>query len=296
MPARETNITCIAQVTFSLLEGQQRIDFSCSTANYMNRPFPLGPLLANAFMCRIEESPDREGKMPSYYRRYVHDTLTIMLPFLGTQLLNKSTYVETKVCVKPTNTDLLLHYKSHVDVQYKRGLLKTMLDHAFRLFFNWAYFSEECDRLKLLFSGVKYLDKLINSIITRFIAIKAAEQPAPSPTDINGPEPVRAVLPFIDQASANILRTQLRDLSQKINTITQSVVVSQKIERGLKLREFKPPVVNQQYLVCYFECELCDAGYVGFTRRQLHQRVHEHKNVSSSLNVQFDSIRAKVFN
>ena len=75
-----------------------------------------------------------------------------MLPILGTQLLNKHTHVETKVYIKPTDTGLLLHYKSHVDNQYKRRLLKTMLDCAFWLSSNWRYFSEECDRLKLLFS------------------------------------------------------------------------------------------------------------------------------------------------
>ena len=37
-----------------------------------------------------------------------------MLPFLDTRLLNKHTHVETKVYVKPTNTGLLLHCKSHV--------------------------------------------------------------------------------------------------------------------------------------------------------------------------------------
>ena len=115
---------------------------------------PLGLLLANVFMCSIEETLEREGKMPTYYRRYVDDTLTIMpnklsadnflgtlnnchssikftmeiendgmLPFLGTQLLNKSTQIQTKVYVKPTNTGLLLHYKIHVDDRYKRGLL-----------------------------------------------------------------------------------------------------------------------------------------------------------------------------
>ena len=36
-----------------------------------------------------------------------------MLPFLGTQLLNKSTQIQTKVYLKPTNTGLLLQYKSH---------------------------------------------------------------------------------------------------------------------------------------------------------------------------------------
>ena len=132
----------------------------------------LGPLLANVFMCSIEETLECEGKTPTYYRRYVDDTLTIMpdklsadnflvtlnnchssikftmeiendgmLPFLGTQLLNKSTRIQTKIYVKLTNTGLLLHYKSHVDDRYKRGLLKTMLDRAFPLSSNWSYFS-----------------------------------------------------------------------------------------------------------------------------------------------------------
>ena len=39
---------------------------------------PLAPLLANAFMCSIEETLEREGKMPTYYKRFVDDTLTIM--------------------------------------------------------------------------------------------------------------------------------------------------------------------------------------------------------------------------
>ena len=49
------------------------------------------------------------------------------------------------------------------------------------------------------------------------------------------------------------------------------------IERDLKLREAKPPIMKQQCLVYKFQCDLCDAGYVGFTRRHLHQRVKEHK-------------------
>ena len=117
---------------------------------------PLGPLLANVFMSHIEENLEREDKLPSFYRRYVDDTLTIMpnietasnflntlnrahpsvkftmeteyngmLPFLGFQLLNRSPQIETKVYVKPTNSGLLLHYQSHVDNRYKKGLLKS---------------------------------------------------------------------------------------------------------------------------------------------------------------------------
>ena len=215
---------------------------------------PLGPLLANAFMCSIEETLEREGKMPTYYKRFVDDTLTIMpnktsadsfldilnqchssikftmktesnsmLPFLGTQLLNKHTRVETKVYVKPTNTGILLHYKSHVDDRYKRGLLKTMLDRAYRLSSNWHYFCEECDRLKLVFSGLKYPDNLVNSTISRFVATRASDQPVSSPAVSDRLDPIRVVLPFKDQASADIVRAQLKDLSHKIQTTVQPV-------------------------------------------------------------------------
>ena len=60
----------------------------------------------------------------------------------------------------------------------------------------------------------------------------------------------------------------MRLLSPYLSAIT--------IEQDLKLREGKPTIVNQQCLVYKFECELCDAGYVGFTSQHLHQRVEEH--------------------
>ena len=39
---------------------------------------PLGPFLANVFMSSIEDNLARGGKLPSFYRRYVDDTLTIV--------------------------------------------------------------------------------------------------------------------------------------------------------------------------------------------------------------------------
>ena len=35
--------------------------------------------------------------------------------------------------------------------------------------------------------------------------------------------------------------------------------------------------MNQQCVVYSFQCGLCDAGYVGYTCRHLHQRIEEHK-------------------
>ena len=94
---------------------------------------PLGPLLANIFMCSIEENLEQQGQLPRYYQRYIDDTLTIMpdrittgqfldtfnsthpslkftmeieqegsLPFLGTELLNRAPKIESKVYIKRT--------------------------------------------------------------------------------------------------------------------------------------------------------------------------------------------------
>ena len=111
-----------------------------------------------------------------------------------------------------------------------------------------------------MFSRLKYPDNLVNS--TRFVAARASDQPVSSPAVSDRLDPIRVVLPFKDQASADIVRAQLKDLSHKIQTTVQPVFVSHKIERDLKA---KPPIGNQQCLVYKFQCDLCDAGYVGFT-------------------------------
>ena len=85
------------------------------------------------------------------------------------------------------------------------------------------------------------------------------------------------ILSFKDQISADIVKKQLKDLSLKVHTTIQPVFVSRKIEREFSVKETKPPVVNQQCVVYRFQCDLCDAGYVGYTRGHLHNRVKGHK-------------------
>ncbi|KAK3727763.1 hypothetical protein QZH41_005213 [Actinostola sp. cb2023] len=274
---------------------------------------PLGPLLANVFLCSIEDTLQLDGKMPAYYRRYVDDTLVIMpstveandflddlnrchtslkftmeienngmLPFLGMQLLNRSHHIETKVYIKPTNTGLLLHHESHVDERYKRGLVTTMLDRAYRLSSSWSYFIEECDRLKVMFLRLKYPHDLINTAIKRFVDAKLSQQPNMPGAD-EPDENIRITIPFIDQRSADVVRRKLQDLSHKINTTVQPVFVSRKLNESLKVQEKKPLIINQQRVVYNFKCDSCDASYVGYTYRHLHERIEEHKGMSSSI-------------
>ena len=91
----------------------------------------------------------------------------------------------------------------------------------------------------------------------------------------SGEIPVRIPLPFKEQRSANKLREQHSDLSRKINTEVHPVFPSRKIKNELKVEEPKPPIVNKQ------KGDLCDAHYVGFTSRHLHQRVEENQTIGN---------------
>ena len=115
---------------------------------------PLGPLLANTFMCSIEEKLEERNDFLPFYKRYVDDTFTIMpdlnkanafldklnschesfnftmeiaeqntISFVGMNITKCGNRLETSLHRKSTNTGLLLHYHSHVDKRYKRCLL-----------------------------------------------------------------------------------------------------------------------------------------------------------------------------
>ena len=45
----------------------------------------------------------------------------------------------------------------------------------------------------------------------------------------------------------------------------------------MSVKANKPPIVNTRCVVHLFQCDLCDANYVGYTARHLHQRISEHR-------------------
>ena len=265
---------------------------------------PLGPLMANVFMCHLEDKLACDGMIPSLYKRYVDDSLARMpnkvaaaeflttlnglhpslkftmelpsdnmIPFIGIEIIKNGTELETRVYRKPTNTGLLLHFQSHVDKRYKTGLLKTMLHRAYALSSTIEAFNEECDKLRSVFSRLDYPIGLINSTIDRFIQ-NITTKPEKKTDDGNT---IRIVLPFKDQIAANAVRRQLRDLSSKISVTLQPIFVSKKLEQDPKPKEIKASIVSRQCVVYKFACDLCDADYVGYTSRHLHQRIAEHK-------------------
>ena len=109
----------------------------------------------------LEERLSDNDLIPSFYKRYVDDTLAIMpgldtaecfldvlnglhhsihftmelsnndsIPFIGALITKNGNKFETLVYHKPTNTGLVLHFQSHTDLRYKKCLIKTMVCRA----------------------------------------------------------------------------------------------------------------------------------------------------------------------
>ena len=86
------------------------------------------------------------------------------------------------------------------------------------------------------------------------------------------------MLHFKDQKSADSVRRQLRNLGKTIGRKIQPIHTSKNIAAEFPAGETKPALVNQQCVVYLFKYDLCDADYVGYTCRHLHERIDEHKS------------------
>ena len=129
--------------------------------------------------------------------------------------------------------------------------------------------------MKNVFVHLQYSLSLVDSIISRFVQKQYEEVKKES---TNHQEcVVSLILPFKDQKSANIVRRQLTGLGSLIGRALRPVFTSRKILDEVKVKEVKAPLVSNQCVVYKFKCDLCDADYVGYTCRRLHQRIDEHK-------------------
>ena len=201
-----------------------------------------------------------------------------MLPFLGIQLLNRSPQIETKVYVKPT----IQVYSCTVRVMSTIGAKRVywelcLIEHTIYLHLRHIFPTNVTVWKQYSHGWSIYAKHLVNSTSRRFVDSKVCDQQQPLSPSQEPDDTIRVVIPFKDQISADIVKKQLKDLSLKVHTTIQPVFVSRNIEQELNVKETKPPVVNQQCEFYGFQCDLGDAGYLGFTSGHLHNRVMEHK-------------------
>ena len=183
------------------------------------------------------------------------------IPFLGTVLTKCSGTLTTEVYRDTTDTGLLLHFQSHVDSRCKKGLVNTMVNRAYRLSSTKEGFAKECNKLRTMFSKLRYPKTFVDSTIYKFSQEPDNEIHTVPSADTS----VYIVLPFKNQRSADRVRKDIYSRGAKMDVNVKPVFTSRKQSQTLIVKENKPPIVNTQCVVYLFQCDLCNAKYVGFT-------------------------------
>ena len=275
---------------------------------------PLGPTLANTFLCFwenrwLDECPS-EFK-PILYRRYVDDCFLLFkdkshvpnflqylnnkhpnisytvelennnsLAFLDVLITRNNDRFSTTVYRKDTFTGLGLNFFSYVPSIYKINSVKTLLFRAYHLSSSWLNFDAEISKLRKYFNDNGYPKYLFDNLLNKFLQLCF------NPIIKGETKEVRYIkLNFQGHYSYVVrkqLSTMLRDI---IPDVSFRFVFTNNHTIGsfFNIKDRLPDLLCSN-IVYLFQCPSCSAGYVGSTTRNLTIRISEHRGISFRTN------------
>ena len=289
---------------------------------------PLGPCLANIFMCSLEESMLEDCPLrfhPLHYNRYVDDTFVLFrneydancfldfanlrhsnikftiekeesnkLSFLDIQIFRDNNVFNTTVFRKNTFTGLGTNFYSFCFRNFKINSISTLLHRAFTLTSDWHLFHKEIVFLERFFKNNCYPSKVFFNLVKKFLNKKF------SPRNKNPTVPkldLYASVPFLVnniefyRKLYDIVRTNIPAVNLKLipkNPLT--------IKSMFKYKDRLDHLMTSN-VVYRYTCPKCNFGkYVGSTKRLLKVRIDSHRGVSHRTgcqisNPEFSNIR-----
>ena len=272
---------------------------------------PIGPVLANLFMSHYEKQwiEGYQKNEIKFYRRYVDDIFCLVdnelvandflcylnskhpnikftmeaenekkLPFLDVLITSSENGFLTSVFRKATFTGLFLKFTSFTPLNYKIGLIKTLIDRTFRICYNWMTFDIEIEKVKLFLAKNAYpphiVDKEIKTYVDKIHKNDDKSNETKNKTYMKLPY-IGKFSKFAQKKLNHLCETFCKDTN--INLVFSSAKVSSYFSSKDKM-----PDALKSYVVYYFVCASCNAGYVGETCRHLDVRIEEHLKSKSS--------------
>ena len=273
---------------------------------------PLGPTLANIFLCHHEklwlaECPS--DFKPKYYKRYVDDTFLLFdniskiqpfsdymnskhsnikftyeiesnnsISFLDILINNTNNKFVTSIYRKPTFTGLGMNYLSSIPQLFKVNSIRTLIYRAYHLSSSYLNFHKEVEFLQQYFKNNNFPVNLFQKHLKSFLH------------KIYNPSPI---VHTVDKRKMYISLPYYGYISEKIRSELDSIILkmfphlnvklafnnSFSIKSFFKHKESLPAHVCSSVIYLY-KCEDCSSSYIGSTIRQFQCRQAEHMNVS----------------
>ena len=273
---------------------------------------PLGPTLANIFLCHHEEiwlNCCPAQFKPVYYKRYVDDTFLLFrdedhikkfdkylnsrhvnmrftyqiesdksLNFLDVFIQRNDDFV-TSIYRKPTFSGIYSHYDSYLPLTYKKGLISSLMFRIFHLSSNWSIIHDEMQNLKVFLMKNKYPQRFVDSSICKILE-KLIVRSKSSNITTDKKEYI-ICLPFISQQSLALKKR----LTKLFSTTYPKAKLKTIFKSGTKLGNLfsfkdRSPFIIQSLVLYQFSCSSCNATYIGKTKRHLLTRTCEHLGIS----------------
>ena len=273
---------------------------------------PIAPVLANLFMSHFENKWIKEYKNHQifFYQRYVDGIFCMMeneaaandflsflntkhtdikftmetqnnnsLPFLDVLITSTENNLITSIYRKKTFTGLFLCFTSFTPYKYKLGLIKTLIDRAFKICHNWSIFHNDLIKIKELLIKNNFPLNVINKTVKKYI--DNIHNKSISKT-VDDKDISYLKLPYVGKFS-KYTQQKINRLCKKFckNTNIQLVFSPCKISNFFSSKDIIPHVLKSS-VVYKYTCANCQIGYVGETYRHLHERVKEHLTQKSS--------------
>ena len=274
---------------------------------------PLGPTLANVFLCQKEEEWLRkcpEKFKPIYYKRYMDDTFLLFaskqhikmffryinsrhknmsftveeeldhkLPFLDILVIRSEKFI-TNLYRKPTFSGLYSNFYSFLPEKYKIGLFYTLLFRIYTICSDCSKIFIEIGKLRKFMRKNEYPSNFLDKHIKLFFEKKFSKKS--SVENYNVPKKVIKInLPFMGKDSL-IIRTKLTSIVRNYFPMCKLQISLNSTCRLGNFFRFKDKIpMNARSLILYkFLCNGCNSIYLGKSKRHYLVRVFEHLGVS----------------
>ncbi len=275
---------------------------------------PLGPALANAFLCHHESTWIDECPLayaPVFFARYVDDIFVLLrskdhtarlaeylssmhanirftyeeerdnvLPFLDVNVYRDADRFSSTVHRKVTFSGVYTNFDSFMPDTYKRGLVSTLLHRAFQITSSYKSLHEEVEKLKKIFTKNGYPSKFVDKCIFHFFN-KIYEKR----TSVDNAEPKNEfmiVLPFLGSMSWRTKSTLIRSLREFVPSYKLKIVFksSKRLSSYFHFKDSFPKSLMSGVIYKY-TCAVCNHCYIGSTKRFFEKRLEEHLHISA---------------
>ena len=256
---------------------------------------PLAPVLANLFMGHNEKLwiQNFQGTSPSYYRIYVDDIFSVFnnsseakefFNYINTRHPNIKFTIETEVNKIIPFLDVLIdnsqnilktstYHKSTYSRFYKIGLIKCLIDRAYKINNTWPGFHDDVSKIKDVLKRNSYPPFILDIIIKAYID-KIHYNNNKVSSEVNKLRYFK--LPYIGKYSEQVQKkiTKLCKQYCKENNV-KTVFTSFKISNYFSVKD-TPPYFLKSFLVYKFICARCKSCYSGETCRHFKTRIDVH--------------------